>query len=201
MIEHYKNLSLENIVEEIEGIVFVEEWKDILGFEGYYIASSFGRIKRLKRENCNNQHKNEIIMSQRVGTRGYLDVTFNVDGVSNTKRVARIIGLLFVPNTEKKPQINHIKGIKTDNRFMMIEWNTGSENQKHSFRELNRKPVSFWTGKKSPNAKKIYCIETGEVFLSATEAAKQINVSVGMISMACTGKRYTANNLHLKYTN
>ena len=36
-MEHYKNLSLENIEGEI--------WKDIPDYEGYYQASNLGRIK------------------------------------------------------------------------------------------------------------------------------------------------------------
>lgn len=202
MIEHYKNLSLENIVEEYEGVTYKEEWKPIPEWEKYYCASSFGRIKSLKYESSNNQFKNcDMIKSQKIGTRGYLDVTLCNNGESKTLRVARLVGNLFVPNPENKPQINHKKGIKTDNRFFMIEWNTRSENQKHSFRELNRKPTAFWTGKRSPSAKKVICIESGEVFQSVLEAANKILVSSGMITMVCRKERGSAKKFHFKYVN
>jgi len=202
MIEHYKNLSIENIIEEHEGVVYVEEWKPIQGWESCYHASSFGRIKSLKKIGSNNQFKNEdVIKAQKVGTRGYLDVTLCNNGESKTLRVARIICNLFVPNPENKPQVNHKKGIKTDNRYLMIEWNTISENQKHSFRELNRIPTSFWTGKVASTAKKVLCIDTGEVFPSATAAANKIGVSNDMLSMVCRKERKTAKGYHFKYLN
>ena len=49
-MEYYKNLSLRDISEIIDGVLYVEEWRDIKGYEGYYQVSNFGRIKSLKRE-------------------------------------------------------------------------------------------------------------------------------------------------------
>lgn len=201
MTEHYKNHSLENIAEEFEGILYEEEWKAIIGYEGCYMASSMGRIKRLKRDKCNNQFKEERILSQKIGGRGYLDVHFSVNGKSKTFRVARIIANLFVPNPENKPQVNHKRGNKLDNRYFMLEWNTRSENQKHSFRELNRKPTAYWTGKESPRRKKVICIETNRIFQSVSEAAREIGVSDAMISKVCKGKGLSSKKLTFKYLN
>ena len=41
-MEHYKNLSLENLPNEI--------WKDVVGYEGIYKISSYGRLKALNRK-------------------------------------------------------------------------------------------------------------------------------------------------------
>lgn len=48
-MEHWKNLSLKNVYAEINGIWYNEEWRSIPDYEGIYEASSFGRIKSLKR--------------------------------------------------------------------------------------------------------------------------------------------------------
>jgi hypothetical protein len=137
---YYKNLSLEYLVEEIDGIVHVEQWKEIPGYEGLCEASSFGRIKsvstkgqfRIKRKST----RREKILSQRLCKKtGYLSISLTDLQVNRkTFLVHRIIGSLFVPNPENKEEINHKKGIKTDNRATEIEWSTPSENQIHALK-------------------------------------------------------------------
>ena len=59
-----------------------EIWKDIQGYEGLYQISSFGRIKRLERENeFGNKTRilKEMIMTPVKNRHGYMGLNITID--------------------------------------------------------------------------------------------------------------------------
>lgn len=148
IMEHYQNRDLENIIEEIDGIVYVEEWLPVLGYETYYQVSSMGRVKTLGRNSGKVKNKVWVrILKQSFMIKGYVFVSlYNEKGKSTQKTIHRLVAIAFIPNPENKPEVNHLFGVKTDNRKIRLEWNTVSENRKHAYKIGINKPAKKYVG-------------------------------------------------------
>lgn len=102
-----------------------EVWNDILGYEGLYKISNFGRVKSTVR--------NERILKARAHSGGYLRVNLCKDGKSKDAYIHRLVAQAFLDNPYEKCDVNHKDGNKENNCVENLEWTTRSENQKHAF--------------------------------------------------------------------
>jgi hypothetical protein len=106
-------------------------WKKIKGFSEYEI-SNYGEIKTFNWKN----KRVEKIMTPALDGSGYLRTMLkrDEDGKLVTVKVHRLVATTFLENLENKPEVNHINGIRNDNRVFNLEWCNHSENLKHSFK-------------------------------------------------------------------
>ena len=182
-----------------------EVFRDVLGYEGLYQVSNYGRVKSLERKNifyCGLRKEHlerptkEKILNYNKSNRGYLQVCLTKDGKSKTYTVHRLVAKAFLPNLKNKKQVNHIDGNKENNSIDNLEWVTSSENNKHA----------FITGLNKPhNMRKVNQYDLQGNFIkqwnSITDFLKEndLNLKNSNITTCCKGKRKNAYGFIWKY--
>lgn len=107
----------------------MEIYRDVLGYEGRYQVTSWGRVYSVEKERFLIPQENE---------KGYLRVSLTEEnGRRKHKKVHRLVATAFIPNPENKPQVNHKDGNKSNNSFTNLEWVTDEENKIHQATMLN----------------------------------------------------------------
>lgn len=113
----------------------MESWKEIKGYEGLYMVSTYGNVKRLAttfKDKLGRKWSNkEKILRVRLTRGGYCRVSLSKDGIAKDKYIHRLVAETFIPNVLDKEEINHIDGNKLNNKADNLEWVTRQENEKH----------------------------------------------------------------------
>lgn len=146
----------------------MEIWKTIIEYPNYEVSSE-GRIRNTK--------TGRVLKFGKTKT-GYLQVVLYKDRKAKYFKVHRLVASIFIPNPENKPQVNHINGIKTDNRVENLEWSTNSENQKHAYRT----GLKFRSDGAGSPKQRVRCVETSQTFESQTSAGKYFGCCGSSIS-------------------
>lgn len=187
-----------------------EEWKPVVGYEGYYVVSNCGNVYSLR--------SNKVLKP--IKTRaGYLRVHLSVNGIWKGLAVHRLVALAFIPNPENKPTVNHINEIKTDNRADNLQWATMREQNIHGTRiervkahtdYLNRgidyAVVASKHDYKNINRKQMRAVlqysKDGNFiarFDGLSIAARQVGVSVGHLCSCLKGRGRSCGGYRWEY--
>lgn len=145
----------------------VEEWRDVVGFEGIYQVSSLGRLKRCEctvtYKSGRTVHYKEKMMSDDTINLGYMENHLSSVEMNLPKDKARpggyrrhrLVAEAFIPNPDNLPFVLHINDNPLDNRVENLRWGTAQDNandrknhnrSKKEFIEENQKLLDVTTG-------------------------------------------------------
>lgn len=160
----------------------MERYMLIIDHENYAISNK-GNVKNVISGKILKPNKNK---------KGYLQVQLSKNNKKITTRIHRLVGMMFIPNPDNKPYINHKNGDKTDNDVGNLEWSTHTENIRHAFEHKlikTEKPVV------------IINIENGEktTFESTSECSRFLNSNNGSVNRVLKGKRNKHKGYYINY--
>lgn len=120
-----------------------EEWRSVVGYEGIYEISSFGKLRRLKQVSINSngfsRTLKEYIFKTTIDRNGYSSCRLLKEKVKEYTSNHRLVAKAFIENPENKPCVNHIDGNRLNNKVSNLEWATHKENTAHAKNVLKRK--------------------------------------------------------------
>lgn len=131
-----------------------EKWRDIVGYEGYYMASSLGRIKRIRPGRGATAGR---ILRQKRPTRfcNYARVQLCRRDIKRTIFVHLLVAEAFHGKRPRSKFVNHKDLDKNNNRADNLEWLTRKQNLRHAIL-LGRKPGRPLFGVDNGRAKLTY---------------------------------------------
>lgn len=164
----------------------MEVYKDIEGYEGLYQISDQGNLKSL---NYHRSGKDKTLKPAK-NQKGYLYVCLCKEGKHKIHKIHRLVAQTFIPNPNNYLEVNHKDENPANDCVNNLEWcdrkyncNYGTRNQRSA---LSR-------------SKQVMCVETGVVYPSLSEAARQLGFAKSNIVNVCNGRLKQAYGFNWKY--
>ena len=106
----------------------MEEWKNVIGYEGLYEVSNKGNVRNVRR--------NTLLKLSKTND-GYIQVHLYKNGIRTGFKVHRLVAQAFIPNPDNLPEVNHKDEDKTNNNVTNLEWCTAKYNVNYGHRTEN----------------------------------------------------------------
>ena len=153
-----------------------EIWKTIEEFDNYEV-STLGRVRNIETGK---------VLKPTLNGSGYYKVGLFKQNKRYTRNIHRLVATEFIANPENYPCINHRDEDKTNNSIENLEWCSYQYNNNYGTR-LERAAKAI-TGSLNYGAKRVKCIETGEIFLCTADAARKYGLERCAVSNASNPK-------------
>ena len=191
--------SMISFDHDLSDIDYYPEWLKIPNFEDYSVSSD-GRVKRDRISKGTSGGELSIAHNKKTGT---CMIILTKSGKKYHKSIHRLVAEAYIPNPENKPEVNHKDGNRSNNLVTNLEWNTGSENIKHSHINLDRNFTAY--GSNHANSKSVtqYSLDGFilGVYGSTAEAERHLGIPYTNIAKCARGNRNSAGGFIWKYEN
>lgn len=169
-------------------------YKQIKGFEGLYEIGNNGEVVSL----FANKRK---VLKPGLMTSGYKMVSLKKDRKQTVFSIHRLLATHFIPNPKKLEQVHHKDGNKLNNNLENLEWVSRAANVQHAYDSglKTYRPLHYKGkfGKDHNRSKKVVCVETGVVYGSMSEAARELNISISAVSLS-VNEGYPVFGMHFQ---
>lgn len=180
-----------------------EIWKPIKGYEGCYSISNKGNVKsesRYIKLKFGRRFIHEHILKPIKMNTGYYAVNLRKSNTYRMINIHRIVAEAFVDGYSKiKDTVNHINGIKTDNRVENLEWVTHGENIALAWKTGLCHTSELTGGVKAVNK---IDLRTGKIlqsYKSIAMAARENNLNPSGIGMVVIRKKISCGGYGWQY--
>ena len=179
----------------------IEEWRPVVDFEGLYEVSNMGRVRSLTRY--------KKVIKPIVTNSGYYQYQLWHNGTCRVGLAHRLVAQAFIQNPDNKSVVNHIDENKLNNSVDNLEWVSHVENCRYGTAIARRTEHFDYSKRRINNAGQIAACSKpvaqytkDGTFLrnwkSASECARETNISISSIRRAATGKLKTAGGFVFK---
>lgn len=93
------------------------------GFTTHYLVGDHGTVFNTKKGK---------VMKPRYNNNGYVFIALRIKKIQIHIGVHRLVAMVFIPNPENKPEVNHIDTVRDNNYVGNLEWVTHQENMDHA---------------------------------------------------------------------
>lgn len=110
----------------------IEQWRPVVGYEGWYEVSDVGRVRRV--HGGRGARVGRILKPNLNAQTGYMYVDLKVKNTRTHVPIHRLVAQAFHVRPTKEYQVNHKDADKLNNRAENLEWVTSGDNTRHAAR-------------------------------------------------------------------
>ena len=156
-----------------------EIWRDVVGYEGLYQVSNYGRLKSF-------YGKKGKILAGKFDAQGYSHCALAKNKVAKMELLHRIIAQTFLPNPENNSVVHHKDHDKMNSCVWNLQWTTHSQNILYAFQSgIMKNPSGVDSHNSKLTAEQVRWIRENYIRndkkFGAPAFAKYFGVTVGTI--------------------